>query len=180
MGGWRQRRDGAVIRHAVIQSGEVSGLTWGPHERVKRGAWGTSQGSASQYVTVTWQASVTVISMFYFHTLSWKCYLWIRYDAENAGHKWKACVCVCKGEQQRVSGWSLTPILTHQYVTVAHFNALQRSPALHCVYKVLYCMPCIAKGWDLRQAQLMSGQRVSLCQRKAEPPAFSPRELLLK
>ena len=77
-------------------------------------------------------------------------------------------VCVCKGEQQRVSGWSLTPILTHQYVTVAHFNALQRSPALHCVYKVLYCMPCIAKGWDLRQAQLMSGQRVSLCQRKAE------------
>ena len=55
-------------------------------------------------------------------------------------------VCVCKGEQQRVSGWSLTPILTHQYVTVAHFNALQRSPALHCVYKVLFCMPCIAKG----------------------------------
>ena len=55
-------------------------------------------------------------------------------------------VCVCKGEQQRVSGWSLTPILTHQYVTVAHFNALQRSPALHCVYKMLYCMPCIAKG----------------------------------
>ena len=89
-------------------------------------------------------------------------------------------VCVCKGEQQRVSGWSLTPILTHQYVTVAHFNALQRSPALHCVYKMLYCMPCIAKGWDLRQAQLMSGQRVSLCQRKAEPPAFSPREWLLK
>ena len=68
--GVKEEEMGAVIRHAVIQSGEVSGLTWGPHERVKRGAWGTSQGSASQYVTVTWQASVTVISMFYFHTLS--------------------------------------------------------------------------------------------------------------
>ena len=53
-------------------------------------------------------------------------------------------VCVCKGEQQRV--YLESRFLTHQYVTVAHFNALQRSPALHCVYKVLYCMPCIAKG----------------------------------
>ena len=42
-------------------------------------------------------------------------------------------VCVCKGEQQRVSGWSLTPILTHQYVTVAHFTALQRKEVLHCI-----------------------------------------------
>ena len=36
--GVKEEEMGAVIRHAVIQSGEVSGLTWGPHERVKRGA----------------------------------------------------------------------------------------------------------------------------------------------
>ena len=87
-------------------------------------------------------------------------------------------VFVCKGEQQRVSGWSLTPILTHQYVTVAHFNALQRSPALHCVHKVLLLYAVYCKGVRPQTSPTnVWSKGVTV---PAQSRAFSPIEWLLK
>ena len=60
------------------------------------------------------------------------------------------CACVCVYKRRTTKGqW----LVSDSYLDPPICNcgtfycaAKKRSPALHSVYKVLYCMPCIAKG----------------------------------